>query len=175
MPLERKCVYTSRDQITPVPDEAVILLVEDRGNEIILIRKALEKGDIFNPLQVVRDGPEALAYLSGEGRYGNRDEFPLPALVLLDLKMPGMDGFEVLSWIRQQPGLRALRVIVLTSSEAPRDVNEAYRLGANSFLVKPMDFKEFVATTTLIKDYWLRTDRGPETFRPARQRNAADN
>lgn len=158
-----------------MPDEAIILLVEDRGNDILLIRKALAKGEIINPLQVVRDGPEAIAYLSGEGKYGNREEFPLPALVLLDLKMPGMDGFEVLKWIRQQPGLSALRVIVLTSSDESRDVNEAYRLGANSFLVKPMDFTDFVATTRLIKDYWLRTDHEPQTFRTAKRRKAADN
>src|SRR5881275_3003138 len=100
-----------------MPDQAVILLAEDREDDISLIRKAFAKAYIQNPLHVVRDGEEAIAYLQGEGRYANRDEFPLPALMLLDLKMPKRNGFEVLKWIRQQPGLRTLRVIVLTNSE----------------------------------------------------------
>src|SRR5258705_8683596 len=116
-----------------MPDQAVILLAEDREDDIALIRKAFARAYVLNPLQVVRDGEEAIAYLSGEGKYSNRAEYPLPDLLLLDLKMPRIDGFEVLKWIREQPGLSALRVVVLTSSEDIRDVNVAYRLGANSF------------------------------------------
>src|SRR2546428_9867920 len=124
-----------------MPDQAVILLAEDREDDILLIRKAFQEAFINNPLQVVRDGEEAIAYLSGEGKYSNRAEYPLPELMLLDLKMPGTDGFDVLKWMRQQPGLQALRVVVLTSSDQMRDVNAAYQLGANSFLVKPIDFE----------------------------------
>jgi len=86
-------------------------------------------------------------------------------LLLMDLKMPGKDGFEVLRWIRRRPGLSALRVVVLTSSDAIRDVNTAYQLGANSFLVKPMDFEHFVETCRVIKEYWLHMSKAPETSR----------
>src|SRR5437016_14158370 len=106
-----------------MPDQAIILLAEDREDDVLLIRKAFSKANISNPLQVVRDGEEAIAYLSGEGKYSNRDEYPLPDLFLLDLKMPGKDGFDVLRWVRQQTGLSALSVVVLTSSEDMRDVN----------------------------------------------------
>src|SRR5437879_9371695 len=120
-----------------MPDQAIILLAEDREDDVLLIRKAFSKANISNPLQVVRDGEEAIAYLSGEGKYSNRAEYPFPDLVLLDLKMPRLDGFGVWKWIRAQPGLEGLRVLVLTSSEDMRDINRAYGLGARSFLVKP--------------------------------------
>src|SRR5712664_1752952 len=151
-----------------MPDQAVILLAEDREDDIALVRKAFAKAYIQNPLHVVRDGEEAIAYLQGEGRYYNRDEYPLPDLLLLDLKMPRMDGFDVLKWIRQQPGLSSLRVVVLTSSEDIRDVNVAYKLGANSFMVKPMDFENVVELGKVLRDYWLKMDKGPETIRPPR-------
>src|SRR3989442_654748 len=114
-----------------MPDISVFLLAEDREDDIILIRRAFHKAHLLNPVQVVRDGEETIAYLKGEGRYANRAEYPLPALLLLDLKMPRKDGFEVLRWIRQEPGLRSLRVVVLTSSDRLQDVNLAYQLGAN--------------------------------------------
>src|ERR1043166_4419196 len=112
----------------------VILLVEDREEDVILLRRAFTKANFLNPIQVVSDGDEAIAYLQGAGKYADRSEYPLPKLVLLDLKMPRKDGFEVLQWIRQQPGLSAIRVVVLTASDTVRDVNRAYQLGANSFL-----------------------------------------
>ena len=154
-------------------DQAVILLAEDREDDILLIRRAFKKGSINNPMHVVRDGDEAVAYLKGEGRYFNREEYPLPDLLLLDLKMPRMDGFEVLRWIRQQPGLSLLRVVMLTSSEDIRDVNVAYRLGANSFMVKPMDFENVVELGKVLRDYWLKMDKGPETIRPPRSQTSA--
>src|SRR5215468_1259772 len=106
-------------------DHSVILLAEDREDDIFLIRKAMRAAKIINPLQIVRDGEEAIAYLKGEGKYANRAEYPLPELVLLDLKMPRVDGFEVIRWIREQAGLMALRIVVLTSSEQLPDVNTA--------------------------------------------------
>jgi CheY-like chemotaxis protein len=152
-----------------VPDQAVILLAEDREDDISLIRKAFKEAYVNYPLHVVRDGEEAIFYLQGSGKYSNRDEFPLPTLLLLDLKMPKVDGFEVLKWIRQQPGLAPLRVLVLTSSENMRDVNLAYRLGANSFLVKPMDFKDVVQMSRFLSDYWIGLSKTPETFRQDRK------
>jgi CheY-like chemotaxis protein len=148
-----------------MPEQALILLVEDREDDVLLVRRAFAKANVLNPMQVVRDGGEAIAYLNGEGKYSNRAEYPLPELLLLDLKMPGTDGFEVLKWMRQQPGLRALRVVVLTSSDQMRDVNAAYQLGANSFLVKPMDFERFIEMTQAINGYWLWMSKAPETSR----------
>src|SRR5690349_14765253 len=118
-------------------ERGIILLAEDREDDVLLIQQAFEQAGIRNPLFVVRDGEEAISYLSGEGKYAKREEFPLPDLLLLDLKMPRKDGFDVLRWLMQQPSLSALRVLVLTTSGEIYDVDEAYQLGANSFLVKP--------------------------------------
>jgi CheY-like chemotaxis protein len=156
-----------------VLDIPVILVVEDREDDILLIRKAFEKAAVLNPVHFVRSGDEALAYLSGEWKYANRAEFPLPILVLLDLKLPGMDGFEVLSWIRHQEGLRALPVIVLTSSMALSDVNRAYQLGANSFFVKEIEFQNSVELSRLLQNYWLVKVRTPQTSRPKPTPNVA--
>ncbi len=147
-------------------DQALFLLVEDTDDDVLLIRRAFVQANILNPLQVVRRGEEAIAYLKGEGLYSNRAEYPLPDLVLLDLKLPGIDGFQVLRWIRQQPELKALRVVVLTSSDEIRDVNEAYKAGANSFLVKPVDFERFVEISQALKGYWIWLSRAPEIERP---------
>jgi CheY-like chemotaxis protein len=149
-------------------DQAVILLAEDSETDILLTRRAFAKANLLNPLQVVRDGAEAIAYLKGEGPYSNRAEYPLPALLLLDLKMPGKNGLEVLQWIRQQPSLRGLRIIVLTSSDQARDVNLAYQLGANSFLIKPVDFEHFVQVSEVLKGYWLWMTEAPEISRPSK-------
>jgi CheY-like chemotaxis protein len=146
-------------------DQGVVLLVEDREDDVVLIWRGLLRGKVQNPIMVVGDGEEAIAYLRGEGKFANREEFPLPTLVLLDLKLPKIDGFEVLQWIRAQQGLRAMRVIVLTSSQDLRDVNRAYELGANSFVVKSLDSDEFVTTGELINEYWLRSDREPIVYR----------
>ena len=150
-------------------ETAVLLIVEDREDDIILMRKAFQKAGLTNPVQIVRDGEEAIAYLRGDGRYSNRAEYPLPALVLLDLKLPRMDGLEVLAWIRQQEGIRGLPVIVLTSSNRIQDVNRAYELGTNSFFVKELDFENTVEVSRLIQRYWLKTALRPESFRPGRK------
>jgi CheY-like chemotaxis protein len=146
-------------------DRAVILLAEDREDDILLIKKAFERGAIDNPVQVVRDGEEAMNYLAGEGRYSNREEYPLPDLILVDLKMPKVDGFELVKWIRRQPGFSKIPVVVLTSSDAIRDVNRAYALGANSFLVKPLDFENFVESAKALKKYWLTMNKPPTAAR----------
>lgn len=149
-------------------DQAVILLAEDREDDILLVRHAFKKAYINNPLHVVRDGEEAIAYLAGEGKYSNRSEYPLPDLFLLDLKMPRMDGFQVLKWVRRHPTLGALRVIVLTSSDDIRDVNAAYQLGANSFMVKPMDFEDVFNLSKTLTSYWLQMSKTPEISRSPR-------
>jgi CheY-like chemotaxis protein len=149
-----------------MPEQAVILLVDDSDDDLTLMRRAFDRAKLINPIVIVRNGEEALDYLSGTGRFANRAEYPLPALILLDIKMPGIDGLEVLRWIRSQPGLKALRVIMLTTSTDMRDVNTAYQLGANSFLTKPVDFENFVEVTRTLTGYWLWMDKAPEVSRP---------
>ncbi len=139
-----------------------LLLVEDQSNDVLLIRRALSKAGIANPLQVVSDGDQAVAYLAGEGDYGDRERFPLPGVVLLDLKLPRRSGLEVLAWLRQQPGLKRLPVVVLTSSTENKDINRAYDLGANSYLVKPVDFGPLLDMLKMVGPYWLRMNRQPE-------------
>jgi len=165
--LARLALCQSRDG-EYMAEHAVILLAEDEEDYVLLIRRAFEQAKIPNPLHVVWNGQEAIAYLKGEGKYANREEYPLPDLFLLDLKMPRVNGFEVLKWVRSQPGLAPLRILVLTSSEEIRDVNEAYKLGANSFLVKPLDFQDFTQLSRLIQDFWLKASKTPETFRPSK-------
>src|ERR1051326_572073 len=127
-----------------MPDRAIFLLVEDSESDVVLIQRAFVTAKIVNPLVIVSTAEDAMSYLLGVGRYKDREEFPLPSLILLDLKLPGMDGFEFLKWLRQQPGIHALRVVVLSSSDSVRDIDQAYKAGANSFLVKPVDFERFV-------------------------------
>ena len=144
-----------------MPKPGLILLVDDREEDVLLIRRAFTKARVLNRVEVAWSGEEAVAYLSGTGKFANRAEYPLPALVLLDIKMPGLDGFEVLSWIRRVSLYPTLRVVMLTSSELMRDVNTAYELGANSFLVKPVDFERFVEISQALSGYWLWMDQAP--------------
>src|SRR3954465_14760736 len=144
----------------------IILVAEDDEDYVILIKQVFARAHIPNPIHVVWNGEEAISYLKGTGKYSNRDEYPLPDIFLLDLKMPRVNGFEVLKWVRAQPSLSALRILVLTSSDRIRDVNEAYQLGANSFLVKPMDFEDFTHLSRLIADFWFRASRTADAFRP---------
>jgi len=157
-----------------MPDQAVIMLVEDREDDILLVKKAFEKGWIDNPLQVVGDGEEAIHYLAGEGKYANRAEYPLPDLILVDLKMPKIDGFDLVRWIRRQPSFGSIPIVVLTSSDSIKDVNRAYALGANSFLVKPLDFENFIETAKILKTYWLRTNRRPDASRPGERASVGE-
>jgi DNA-binding response OmpR family regulator len=132
-----------------------ILLVEDDSNDVFFMKLAMEKAGIANSLLVVRDGKEAMAFLRGIGKYADRDEFPLPCLILLDLRLPHMSGFEVLKWLRERSEFQMLVVIVLTSSNQDCDVEAAYRLGANAYLVKPANPGELFEKVKAIKDFWL--------------------
>jgi CheY-like chemotaxis protein len=123
-----------------IPLRPLILVVEDNEDDVLLIRRAFERAMTDNPLHILRSGSEAIEYLNGDPPYEDRTQHPLPAMVLLDIKLPQTDGFEVLRWIRSRTDLAPLSVVMLTSSDHIRDVNLAYQLGANSFLVKPLDF-----------------------------------
>ena len=136
-----------------------ILLVEDDYNDVLLIQRAFRKAKIKPSMSTVSDGDETILYLQGKGKYADRSQYPMPLLILLDLKLPRRSGLEVLAWIRQQPYLRRLLVIVLTSSQEDSDLTQAYDLGANSYLVKPIDFQEFVHLVELIDDYWFKTNK----------------
>jgi len=143
-----------------------VLLVEDSEDDVLMIRHAFEQGGIANPLAVIRDGDEAIAFFKGEGKYGYRDSYPLPVLVLLDLGLPRTDGFEVLRWLRQQAAFIRLPVVVLTGSLSMKDASLAYQLGANSFLVKPADFQDIVGMTQNLATYWLALSHSPEIPSP---------
>ncbi|GBL45318.1 response regulator [Sulfuriferula multivorans] len=139
-----------------------LLLVEDDPNDIMLFRRAKDKTNLANPLQVVEDGEAAVAYLSGQGQYADRNRYPLPALVLLDLKLPRKSGLEVLAWLREQPGLRRLPVVVMTSSKESTDVGLAYDLGANSYLVKPVAFDNLLEMIKALGLYWFILNEKPD-------------
>ena len=146
------------------PSVHTILLVEDNPNDVILIERAFRKANIANPLQRVTDGEQAVAYLAGERPYAERARCPLPVLMLLDLKLPRKSGLEVLEWLRDQPSLKRLPVIVLTSSKEAVDINRAYELGANSYLVKPMAFDDLLNMIKALNLYWLILNEKPEVL-----------
>lgn len=143
-------------------NRTTILLAEDDQNDVLLIKRAFSKSRIVNPIACVGNGEEAVAYLKGEGVYTDRRQYPLPFLLLLDLKLPRLSGHEVLKWLREQPLLKRLPVVVLTSSKQPADINRAYELGANSYLVKPVVFEEFAALMQQLQMYWLMLSEHPD-------------
>ena len=137
-----------------------ILLVDDSENDLALMRVAFKKAHCSLPLQEVRNGEEAIAYLGGEGLYGDREKFPLPTLVLLDLNMPRRDGFDVLSWVRAQPFLKRLSIIVWTASARKVDIDRAFDLGATSFLVKPTNLETLTAMVACLAE-WIKVNQFP--------------
>lgn len=132
-----------------------LLLVEDDPNDQLLMLRSLRRMNTPMRLRVVSDGDEAISYLKGEGPFADRDQFPLPKITLLDVKMPRRSGFEVLEWIRAQPKGREAVVVMLSSSMQPEDVRKAYHLGANSYLMKPCDPDDLEDISELIVDYWV--------------------
>jgi DNA-binding response OmpR family regulator len=146
-----------------------VLLVEDDENDVFFMQRAFREAGISTPLNVVNDGREAIDYLSGSGKYSDRKQWPLPCLMLLDLKLPYVLGLDVLKWLRSHAGFKAVVVIVLTSSKQDRDIELAYALGANSYLVKPPDVQHLVAMVKRIKEYWMETNQiGPPCVEFAR-------
>ncbi|WP_420239681.1 response regulator [Telmatobacter bradus] len=138
-----------------------VLLVEDNESDVDLTRRALQKGHIEDELVVAEDGQIALEYLLGIGAYHGRDVNKTPAVVLLDLKLPRISGLEVLKRIRQEERIKHLPVVVLTTSSESADLTSCYRLGANSYLRKPVDFTEFSESVNKICFYWLKLNRHP--------------
>lgn len=136
-------------------DDKTILLVEDNPDDEVLTLRALKRNNILNDVIVVRDGAEALDYLFARGVHSGRDASKLPEVVLLDLKLPKLDGLEVLRRIRSEPLTRRLAVVILTSSNEERDIIAGYDLGANSYIRKPVDFNQFMEAVRQLGIYWL--------------------
>ena len=138
-----------------------ILLVEDNPNDAALTMRSLKQGNFLNKLYWVKDGQQALDFLYCTGDYAARDGDDHPKLILLDLKMPKVDGIEVLQRIKSDERLRVIPVVVMTSSNEQPDVTESYRLGVNSYVVKPMEFGAFAEAVAKIGMYWIMVNRGP--------------
>lgn len=138
-----------------------VLLVEDKPSDVLLFQRAYDKAQISHPLQIVTNGQAAIDYLSGHPPYDNRATHPLPIVVLLDWKLPRRSGDEVLAWIRQQPALKRLPVVILTSSDQQVDVDRAYDLSSNSYLVKPATIAALTDLVRLVDQYWLQTNTHP--------------
>ncbi len=136
-------------------EDKLILLVEDNPDDELLTIRAFEKNHLANRIEVVRDGQEALDFLFCEGNYADRDPDDMPVLVLLDLKLPKLDGIEVLRQIRSDPRTQLLPVVVLTTSRQEQDIINSYQLGANSYIAKPVDFNEFMESVRQLGLYWL--------------------
>ena len=137
-------------------------MAEDDPTDAYFFERAFKRAGIPVTLHFVRDGQEALDYLQGAGLFADRSRYPVPQLVLLDLQMPRLNGFEVLEWVRKQPDLHGLLIVIFSSSTEPRDINRAYGLGANSYLVKPHSMAELTALVGRFKKYWMEVgnDRG---------------
>ncbi|HSU54484.1 MAG TPA: response regulator [Candidatus Dormibacteraeota bacterium] len=139
-----------------------ILVAEDDENDRFFLRRAAEKAGVKNTIDFVNNGQEAVDYLSGTEAFSDRNAYPLPTILLLDLKMPLLDGFDVLKWVREHPRLGRLPVIVLSTSNLQEDVDRCYNLGANSYLMKPTETGKLQETVIEITNYWLGLNRCPE-------------
>ena len=142
-----------------------ILLVEDNPDDVLLIKRAFKKAGLPHALRVASHGEDAVDYLAGDGGYADREKHPFPSLMLLDLQLPRRSGHEVLEWLRAQEDLRRLPVVVLTSSREPADINRAYDLGANSYLVKPVSFDALLEMVQVLERYWIALAERPEAPR----------
>ena len=138
-----------------------ILLVEDNDDDVQLTLRAFRKSDLVSTVTVVRDGVEAFNYLLATGEYASRNPDVLPDLVLLDIKLPRVDGVQVLERLRSHPRTRLIPIVILTSSAEPKDLLTCYTLGANSYVRKPIDFQQFTRALHQIGSYWLQTNQAP--------------
>ncbi len=140
-----------------------ILLVEDNPSDVKLAMRAFEKNNLANKVQVLRDGEEALEYLFGTGRYAGKTDRVRPKVILLDLKLPIIDGHEVLKRIKSDPQTQMIPVVVMTSSTYEKDLVESYQLGVNSYVQKPVDFEQFIEAVRQLGLYWLLVNKVPYT------------
>jgi CheY-like chemotaxis protein len=139
-----------------------VLLVEDDLNDIFLVKRAFKMAQLPTPLQVVTDGQEAISYVRGEGKYADRETYPLPHLIVMDIKMPRKDGFEVLEWVKSSATLRRIPVVIVSASGNPSDINRSYELGANAYMIKPVNFRAVERLFSSITHYWAVECAKPE-------------
>ena len=137
-----------------------VLLVDDSEDDRFLFERAHQKAGVNFQTKTASDGREALAYLKGEGIYTDRQAYPMPYLVILDVNMPALSGLEVLKWIRSMPTLKGLIIVMFTSSMSDKDVSLAYELGANSYLLKPVNATDLISAISLMEDYWIKLNLG---------------
>ncbi len=142
-------------------ENKIILLVEDNPDDVALTLRAFKQNNISNEIVIARDGAEALDYLFGTGKYKGRDNKNLPVVILLDLKLPKKDGLEILKEIRENELTKFIPVVILTSSKQESDIVNGYKLGANSYVRKPVDFNDFVAASKALGLYWLLWNEPP--------------
>jgi two-component system response regulator len=142
-------------------EQVEILLVEDSATDAEMTLRALRRNNLANRVHWVKDGEEALEYMFGTGAYAGRGQAGVPKLVMLDIKMPKVDGIEVLRRLKTEPATRAIPVVMMTSSNEERDVMASYKLGVNSYIVKPVEFETFLETVAKIGLYWVLTNRVP--------------
>lgn len=149
--------------LSPLKD-STFLLVEDDDNDVFMVRMEFRRAPHHIHLQVVNDGKEAMHYLCGDGKYADRDKYPLPNVILLDLKMPRVNGYEFLGWLRSKSrgDLRLIPVLVMSGSALPQDINRVYALGANSYMVKPADWRVFKKMVADLGIYWTEHAATPE-------------
>jgi CheY-like chemotaxis protein len=138
-----------------VEREFPILLVEDNRDDVFFVQRAFYTAQIKHPLFTVEDGEQAMEYLSGTGRYTDRTVYPMPRLILADLKMPRVNGFDLVAWIRKAPHCRFIPIVILSSSALPGDVNRAYIVGANAYMIKPADATSLQRLFQTIADFWV--------------------
>jgi CheY-like chemotaxis protein len=144
-----------------------VLLVEDDPDDVLIMQRTFQRFRLPKPLQVLASGELAISYLDGRDQFADRQEYPLPTLMFLDLKLPGLSGFEVLTWIRQQARLSKVQVVVLTGSRKSLDVYRAYELGANSYLVKPVQPEDIAGLGQSLRLPWLALAEDPQRRREA--------
>lgn len=142
----------------------VILLIEDNPDDELLTIRTLKKHNLRNPVVVARDGSEALDYLFGTGKYADQEPNPLPVLTMLDIKIPKINGLEVLKRIRANERTKLMPVVILTSSDEERDLIDSYRMGVNSYVRKPVDFNQFQEAIRHLTVYWLLLNEVPQEF-----------
>jgi CheY-like chemotaxis protein len=142
--------------------EHIYLIAEDDSDTQLLIQRAFKQADLSAPLYFADDGEQAIEYLAGRGQFSDRSRYPLPAILLFDLKMPFKDGFDVLRWIRAHPSFRKLVVIMFSGSSLERDVEQAFDLGVNSFVMKPVSFSELLQVIMAIHHYWFGCNHFPQ-------------
>jgi CheY-like chemotaxis protein len=135
--------------------ESTILIVEDNPDDVFFMQRACKTAKIENAIQVAMDGQEAIDYLAGEGKFADREKFPVPCLIFLDLKLPKKTGHQVLEWVRERPEFVTTIVVALTTSREPKDIHEAYRLGVNAYLVKPSSPAHLAEMMAAIKQFWI--------------------